>query len=60
MYVCFIVYVIIRQPVGWCISDSETSGVIKVFLEAMKTQLTDTVINAIMTDDGIVIKTCIL
>lgn len=40
---------------GWCISDSETSEVIKAFLGAMKIRSPDAVVNVIMTDDGIII-----
>lgn len=42
----------IGQPVGWCISDSETSVIIKIFLEHMKARSPNTIIRTLMTDDG--------
>lgn len=43
---------LIGQPVGWCVSDLETSEVIASFLEALKQRSPSTNINVLMTDDG--------
>ncbi len=37
---------------GWCISDSETSVIIRIFLERMKARSPNTIIRTLMTDDG--------
>ena len=45
-------YNYIGQPVGWCISDRETTDIIEIFLRCMKDQSPDTKISVLMTDDG--------
>lgn len=45
------------QPVGWCVSDLETSEVITTFLGALKKQSPGTAVSVIMTDDGDLLKT---
>ena len=40
------------QPVGWCISDRETTEVIEIFLRCIKEACPDTEISVVMTDDG--------
>ena len=42
------------QPVAWCISDKENTDVIEVFLRSVKDRSPETVINVIMTDDGMI------
>ena len=41
------------QPVGWCISDRENTEVLQVFLQSLKDRAPGTVVNVLMTDDGI-------
>ena len=47
-----IAIIIIGQPVGWCISDRETTEIITIFLQCMKETSPDTDISVVMTDDG--------
>ena len=44
--------IIIGQPVGWCISDRETTEIIEVFFDHLKQQSPDTSVKVLMTDDG--------
>ena len=44
------------QPVAWCISDKENTDVIEVFLRSVKDRSPETVINVIMTDDGMILQ----
>ena len=40
------------QPVGWCISDTETAEAIGAFLGAIQSRSSSTRVNVVMTDDG--------
>ena len=48
----FIMQWVLGQPIGWCISDRETTDVIEIFLQCIKDASPDTAISVIMTDDG--------
>ena len=56
VYVCTALLVIIQfylgQPVGWCISDTEASEVIEIFLSCIKARSPTTTVRVVMTDDG--------
>ena len=50
----------VGQPVGWCISDRETTEVIEMFFECLKNRSPNTSITSLMTDDGKLINAHIL
>ena len=49
---------IMHRPatVAWCISDRENSEVIEIFFKSIKARSPDTIVNVLMTDDGILLK----
>ena len=40
------------QPVAWCISDREDTGVVEAFLQAVKNRAGDCNVQVVMTDDA--------
>ena len=42
------------QPVAWCLSDHESSEVIEAFLRSVQARSPLTIVNVMMTDDGMV------
>lgn len=52
------IYLFVGQPIGWCISDRETTEVIEIFLQCIRERSPDTKVAVVMTDDGILISTC--
>ena len=44
---------------GWCISDSENSEIIEIFLGQVKARSPDTNVKVIMTDDGMLLLCCV-
>ena len=42
----------IGQPVGWCISNQETTDVIEIFLRRIHMRSPEITITVVMTDDG--------
>ena len=47
-----ILFICIGQPIGWCISDRETTEVVELFLQCIKEKSPQTQISVVMTDDG--------
>ena len=47
------------QPVPWCLSDHECSDVIEAFLRSVQARSPLTIVNVMMTDDGMVEFYCL-
>lgn len=48
----YINFILLGQPVAWCISDQETTEVIQLFLSSIQKRSPQAKVSVLMTDDG--------
>ena len=51
-YIAICTCILTGQPVGWCLSDHESSDIIETFLSSIKARSPLIQVTVMMTDDG--------